>query len=513
MDAFILRGTMNRRVFLTGVAAGVTSVLTAPRYGTADASSGNNKQAPPNILWIMLDDGRADSLGCYNAPWAKTPHLDRLAETGVRFDVAIVQNPVCVPSRRSMKTGHYAHEVGPVAMGKAPETPGRYIDTDKMAHLDKAPNLLDAWTRRGMKPINLGKAHGFRGSFDMREDSKVLIDVHGNPTKAYRDIYGENRSTPQGKRYVTKTHKWMIGGILDVRPEDTETWRLGDVAVKTLKEETATDNPFFLRVSFHAPHVGCYVPREYFIDPETIELPLPTQAELNSKPKFERGPIRTYAGAEDLTSEEIGICRGTYYGMVALVDVQVGRILEVLKSSGKLDNTIVALTSDQGFQLGEHGFWKKRAFYEGNVRVPLILNCPARLPRGREIHEPVEMIDFMPTLMELSDMKPPRGIRGRSLLPLIEGKVDAWREACFSELDHSQSMYEELRQGTGRRVMVRTKDWKLIFFMDERVQDKDGALYSLAEDPGETINRYADPACADVIKRLEKLARKWDARK
>jgi arylsulfatase A-like enzyme len=183
--------------------------------------------------------------------------------------------------------------------------------------------------------------------------------------------------------------------------------------------------------------------------------------------------------------------------------------LHQLERLGLIDNTIIAFTSDQGFQLGEHGLWKKRVFYEGNVRVPFILRYPDRLPTGLTIEEPVEMIDFIPTLMELSGFDVPREIRGASLLPLIMGDVSTWREACFSEIDHSQSMYEELRKGTGRRVMARTKEWKMIFFMDNRVANKDGALYNLLNDPGELQNLYNDSAYEDVIRYLEDLADDW----
>ncbi|MBE0654625.1 MAG: DUF4976 domain-containing protein [Bacteroidales bacterium] len=111
--------------------------------------------------------------------------------------------------------------------------------------------------------------------------------------------------------------------------------------------------------------------------------------------------------------------------------------------------------------------------------------------------------------MEISKFKVPQDIRGRSLIPLIDGRVKEWRQACFSEIDHSQSIYEELRQGTGRQVMVRTKEWKLIFFMDSRVENKDGALYNLQSDPGEKRNLYHDPQYVDLITRLEKMAEEW----
>jgi len=462
----------------------------------------------PNILWIYLDDARADGIGCYGGQWASTPNIDRLASEGVMFSQAIIQNPVCVPSRKSMKTGYYAYEAGPVAMGKPPEVDGDYIDHSRMQHINESPILLDAWTGIGMKPVNIGKVHAFHDHFDLRGDPPRLFNVFGNPTDYFKANFGEHSEILNTERVFTRTHCWQIGGVLDIETEVTETWRLGDLALDLIDELAGKDEPFFLRVSFHAPHVACYVPREYYVDPSLIDLPLPDEDELAGKPGFEKGPLKIYAEA-DLTREQIDLARGTYFGMMDLVDVQVGRILRALEESGLLDNTIIAFTSDQGFQLGEHGLWKKRVFYEANVLVPFILRYPETLPRGLTIDEQVEMIDFIPTLLEMSGLHVPSEIRGASLLPLINGEVTTWREACFSEIDHSRSMYEELRQGTGRRVMVRTKEWKMVFFMDNRVADKDGALYNLVNDPGEKINLYGASEYADVISYLEKLAVEW----
>jgi arylsulfatase A-like enzyme len=463
----------------------------------------------PNILWISLDDGRADVLGCYDAPWANTPNIDRLAAEGVRFHDAIVQNPVCIPSRNSMKTGYYAYEAGPVEMGKLPEVKGDYIDPVQMKKINSGTVLLDAWTEVGMKPVNIGKVHAKSDRFDHRGDVQSLVNGVGKPTPFFKSKFG-NIEPPfvNSEKVLTRTHKWLIGGILDVEPEVTETWRLMDTALEVLDELVSKKSPFFLRVSFHAPHVGCYVPKEYFIDPSLITLPLPEAGELELKPEFEKGPLNIYAAA-DLSREQIDLARGTYFGMIALVDVQVGRIIQALKDAGLYENTIIAFTSDQGFQLGEHGLWKKRVFYEGNVRTPFILRYPKKLPKNKVIQEPVELVDFIPTLMELSGLIVPAEIRGKSLMPLIDGKVKHWRQACFSEIDHSQSMYDELRQGTGRRVMVRTSEWKMVFFMDSRVKDKDGALYNLKSDPGEKVNLYNDPQYKEVIANMEQLAERW----
>jgi len=494
---------MNRREFIkTSIGATLASGMVATSAKRSSAASERAKR--PNILWIMLDDGRADALSCYGKPWARTPHLDALAAAGVRFETTIVQNPVCVPSRKSMKSGHYPHAFGLTAMGKPAAVQPGY-----MKRARDVRNLLHAWDEIGMAPINIGKTHAYRKDWSRQQDVGPAFDVVGRPRT---DVVKE-RLQQSGTTYpaaVTKTHGWAIGGTVPLKPEEMSTWKLGDLALDTLEGLTAKNEPFFLRVSFHAPHVPCRVPKEYLVDPAQIELPLPTEKELASKPRFERGPLHVYAGAPHLTQEQIGIARGTYYGMLRLVDTQVGRLMEHLKKSGQWGNTIIAFNSDQGFQLGEHGLWKKRVFYEQNVKVPLILSCPALLPRGKVVEEPVEMIDFVPTLMDLCGLEVPPNISGRSLMPLIRSEITEWREACFCEIDHSMSMYEELRQRSGRRVMVRTKQWKMIWFMDERTEDKDGALYHLKEDPDETKNLYGKPEYRHVIDYLERLCHEWD---
>jgi len=495
---------MNRRILVATIACasafgGLMFIADATRAAEGKSTS------RPNILWIMMDDCRADALGCYGRPWAKTPHMDAVAGRGVRFDVALVQNPVCVPSRSSMKASQYPHTLGIMAMGRPAPVPPPYLAETKR----QFPSLLRCWKLSGIPPVNVGKIHAYRGDWDARGDVPANIVHNGKARtpelqKRINEWAAENPYPP----VKTKTHGWQIGGAIPIKPEESRTWKLGDRAVAVLRELATAGEPFFLRVSFHAPHVACSVPPEYMIDPATIKLPLPSQAELNAKPRFEREALRVYAGGLDLTPKQIGIARGTYYGMVHLVDTQVGRLLEVLRKSGKLDDTIIAVNSDQGFQLGEHGLWKKRVLYEQNVRVPLVISCPKLLPQGKVIEEPVEMIDFLPTLLELSRLDVPDGIAGRSLLPLVAGQAKQWRPACFCDIDHARSMYKELR-GSGRRVMVRSRTWKLVFFMDPRVAEADGCLYDLQRDPGETENLYGKPEYRQVVERLENAGRKW----
>ena len=456
----------------------------------------------PSILWIMLDDGRADALGSYGRSWALTPHMDRIAAAGVRFETAIVQNPVCIPSRTSMKASLYAHETGVMAMGQPAQTRGLYRKEVRAQY----PSLLKRWSEADIQPENVGKLHAFKGDWLHRGDPPADLDSHGKPTEHLRLEWRDRLLS----RVLTKTHEWMIGGLLDIPAPQLRTSRLGDRAVRRLRELTAAKQPFFLRVSFHAPHVACHISPSHYIDPTTIDLPLPVATELARKPRYERENIHIYGGAPDLSREEIQLARGTYYGMIRLVDDQVGRLLRVLEESNRLSDTIIVINSDQGFQLGEHGVWKKRDFYDSNVRVPFIMSAPNLLPAGKVVEQPVEMVDFLPTMLELSGFDPPEKIQGKSLLPLIRGEVQRWRPACFSEHDYSEDAYDELRKDGGRRVMVRTREWKLVFFMDERIQNADRSLYNLRTDPDEQHNLAGDPKYEATTEKLEEMARRWD---
>ena len=440
---------------------------------------------PPSVLWIMLDDGRADALGSYGRSWALPPHMDRIASAGIHFESAIVQNPVCIPSRTSMKASLYAHETGIMAMGKPAQPRGLY----RKKVLPHYPSLLKLWKKAGIQPKNVGKLHAFSQDWLQHGNPPADLDSHGKPTKHLRLKWRDRLLS----RVLTKTHEWMIGGLLDIPASGVE-----DVprAVERLRQLTATNQPFSLRVSFHAPHVACHISPSHYVDPNRIDLPLPTAAELIKKPRYERENIHIYGGAPDLTTEQIQLARGTYYGMIRLVDDQVGKLLRVLEESNRLSDTIIVINSDQGFQLREHGVWKKRDFYDSNVRVPFIMSASGRLPAGNVVQKPVEMVDFLPTLLELSGFDPPDNIRGRSLLPLILGEMQQWRPACFSEHDYSEDAYDELRKDGGRRVMVRTQEWKLVFLMDQRIQHQERSLYNLRRDPDEQDNLAGDPAYA-----------------
>ena len=245
----------------------------------------------PNVLWIIMDDCRADALGCYGKPWAKTPHMDALARNGVQFQTAVIQNVVCAPCRTSMITGEYPHTTGVMNMGAAPDVPAPYLKHEAdLAPKDKTlpENLLNAWTGAGIPLMNIGKLNCYA-------HDKYWIQLQSEKSNVDQfDVFGLtnnpetiSRLEQSGTTYpalVTENHRWAIGGTLPFEPEEMTTWKLGDLAVSKIRELTQSANSFFLKVAFHAPHVPWRVPLSYMIDPATIDLPLPTGEELNSKP-------------------------------------------------------------------------------------------------------------------------------------------------------------------------------------------------------------------------------------
>ncbi len=449
----------------------------------------------PNILWIMTDDQRVDSLHCYGSSWAKSPNVDALAVSGVLFRNAISQSPVCAPSRTSMLSGKYCRSVGLMAnRGKVKE--GTYPLTRK-------------FSENGYQLTNIGKLGSSMPGYKIF-DNTIDSPGYGGPAASPFELINEFKGKEKEFGVIKLPDFVIISGTYPLPEERTEHAITTTNAIDFI--ENRLREPFFLRVSMISPHTPVMPPKPYdtMFDPDEIPLPLPTEEELKSKPEFERIKLMQFSGsAGRITNKEVKKAWASYYGLTASVDHQVGRLLEVMKKNNLIDNTIVIFTSDQGVQMGEHGIFMKRNFYEQTVLSPLILSWPGHIPDGKVIDTQVELVDLLPTLLELVNIPQEKGIHGKSLLPLITGKTYKLREETFSEIDHSSSQYPFLTEGTGRRVMIRTEEWKLIYFVDKT--NPDGALYNLQEDPGEVKNLYYSPKYKEIIKKLEAIVTDWNA--
>lgn len=483
------RRTTRRRFLIRAAQAGGPLAFSA--WPRAVARAGLRR--PPNVLWIVTDDHRPDTLGCSGLEWLNTPNFDRIARRGVRFSHAFSQDPICTPSRSSMMTGRYNHAIGVMSNGNR-------LGPD-------APYLTRPLQAAGYQLVNVGKKLPSPKIFDVQ----IRPPGYGGPGAtpyALKPPF-EGMDEELGVLHLKEEFPIIIAGRYPLPADQTEPAITVTNAIRQV--EKGLTPPFLLRVSTIAPHTPILAPEPFdaMYDPARIPFQPPSEEELAKKPRYEQGMMQTCQGSLHLEPEEIQRSQACYAGLVSHVDDQVGRLLAVMLQRGLLDDTLVVVTSDQGVCLGEHGLFMKRNFYEQSAGAILIVSWPGRVPEGRVIDDPVELIDVMPTILDAAGVRLPSTAQGSSLLPLMTGR-EKGRDAVFSEIDFSTPQFDRYKMPNSRRVMIRTRQWKMSCFIHRSGDARDGDLYHLTEDPHELVNLWGDKTYADVIARLEARVKEWD---
>ena len=411
----------------------------------------------PNIVFILVDDLRFDALGCTGHPFIGTPNIDRIAAEGVLFRNAFVTTPLCSPSRASILTGRYAASHG-IQTNRNDQGASRKLDT--------FPLLLQ---RAGYATAYMGKWH--MGNDDSpRPGFDRWISFKG------QGVYVDPPLNIDGK--AVKINGYMT----DI---------LTDHAAEFISRKQ--DKPFCLYLSHKAVH-GPFTPAERHKDlfaQETVAAP-PADS-LEGKPALKRDPpppARARAGANPAAHERIA--KNQLRALMS-IDEGVGRLLKVLSDTGQLDNTLVIFTSDNGFFWGEHGLGDKRAAYEESIRVPLLMRYPRLIPANVKRDQLVLSVDIAPTLLELAGVAIPRGLHGRSLVPLLREDVGTWRESILAEY------FNEPNYRIPGWQAVRTKRWKYIHYTELEGMDE---LYDLQDDPHELKNLIKDPGVGARLKEM-----------
>ncbi len=448
----------------------------------------------PNVVVILTDDQRWDCLGAADTPYLgiRTPNLDRLAAEGARFRNAFVTTSLCSPSRASMLSGLYARA-------------HRVINnfTDFPAGLPGYPRQLRA---AGYETAYIGKFHMGEQSDEKRPGFDYWVTHTG-----------------QGQYYGTT---FNIDGRRE-RKDGYYTTVVTELAVEWL--ERKHDRPFLLILGHKAPH-GPFVPEDKYrhaFDAPKIEYP-PSAFDLAGKPTWvaERldtwhgiyGPL--YAFRKDFPDRSPGGLRAfgefvrSYLGTILSVDDSVGAVCRALARTGRLENTLVLFTSDNGFLLGEHGMIDKRTMHEESIRVPLLARWPKRIRPGTVIDAMVLNIDLAPSIVDLCSAPPLPAVHGRSWAPLLDDRPRGdWRTSWYYEYN-----YEKQFPYTPNVRGVRTAEWKYMHYPhgDGGPDRHKAELYNLKDDPHETKNRIDDPAAAGKLaelkaelERLQKEAGAW----
>lgn len=456
-------------------------------------------QCPPNILWLMTDEQRTDSLGCSGSPWAHTPNLDQIAQSGTRFSAAYTASPVCVSARACLLTGRPGSSIG-------------MLNNHHRLTLPDPQFLTWAFAANGYQVASFGKQHYncSRQAFDL-ESGQVL----GERVHYYRYNVPVDDKEAGVVRYDAGKSPWLFAGRYPGTVDDTPEMHNVRHALDWMsgRGSSARDpsRPYFLRLSFNAPHTPVVTPAPFdtLIDPGTIELPIHWPHQESFASATHRDYLWDYAGTHRLTADQIRRARQCYYGYVACVDHVFGTLLDALGEMGELDNTLIAFVSDHGTHLGDHGFMQKQSFWDASVRVPFFLAGPGI--QAQAVDTPVNTGSLLPTLLHLAGIQIPPQVEFPSLGEALRQGTPPAAAPVFSEIDYGLWDY---RSGD-RRVMVRDGRWKGWLYRDPRdptrfAETQDPVLYDLETDPGETHNLARDPDYAPVLEALIAQIDAWD---
>ncbi|UCG26690.1 MAG: sulfatase-like hydrolase/transferase [Bacteroidales bacterium] len=419
----------------------------------------------PNIVFLLTDDQRFSTIAAWGNHEVKTPSLDRLARAGFSFTHAHIMGgtsgAICMPSRAMLMTGKSLFHL---------EMKGATIPDDHIM----IPELL---REEGYKTFGTGKWHNGKQSFArcFSHGGKIFfggMSDHLNvpyfdfdPTGLYPE---ENKKT--GEKFSSELFV--------------------DEAIRFLEKE-AGDSPFFMYVSFTAPHDPRMAPDtfELLYAGDKIGLPgnfLPEHPFDNGEMKIRDEKLAPWPRTPEIVKDHLA----AYYAMITHTDHQIGRILDALEKNTKTENTIIIFASDNGLAIGQHGLLGKQNLYEHSVRVPLIISGPG-IPGNEKSEALCYLNDVFPTICDLTGIRIPQGPEGQSLIQVIKGRKMSFRDEVFYA-------YRNLQRG------IRTADnWKLIKYMVNNVETTQ--LFNLNKDPWEMENLAGDPACSVMLDELTDL--------
>jgi arylsulfatase A-like enzyme len=441
----------NKLFILTGLAA-IASTSCSQKENTSGQPA-----KPMNILYIMTDDHSFQTISAYDKRYIQTPNIDRIANEGVRFTNSFVANSISGPSRACMLTGKHSHKNG-------------FIDN---AHtFDGSQQTFPKLLRKaGYQTAMIGKWH--LTSDPTGFDYWNILVGQGD---YYNPIFIDNGEKRQIEGYATNITT--------------------DLALDWLDNKRDKSKPFCLLLHHKAPH------RTWM--PDTCDLRLYDDVTFPLPENF----YDDYAGRIAASEQEMSIIKDmdiVYDLKMADKENEIHSSNADLEKNDLLDNTLIVYTSDQGFYMGEHGWFDKRFMYEESFRTPLLM----RLPGGKkgDIPQLVQNIDYAPTFLELAGAPIPADIQGESLLPLLKGeRPENWRNSLYYHY------YEyPAEHSVKRHYGVRDDRYKLIhFYNDIDVWE----LYDLQEDPHEMNNLYGKPSYEAVMKRMRdelyKLQKQYD---
>ena len=451
---------MNRRKFLKTGLAGTTGLLVTQDMLTNNlfAQEKTVRKDVPNILLVMTDQQHRQSISAINCKHTHTPGMDSLFNRGTYFEQSYCTSPVCSPSRSSILTGRMPSETGV-----------------------------------------------FENSMSIRDDFPTIgqwLASEGN----YESVYA-------GKWHLPQSATMNIPGFRVLTPGIGGRGMLADTSVSMACEgylrNYQGNKPFFMVASFIQPHDICQwirvnekMPADFELD--AIESDLPPLPENFGFDPDEPKVVSAYRSKQNQTDQNWSgkywqYYMWSYHRMVEQVDGEIENLLLTMKETGLDKNTLIIFTSDHGEGLAEHQLTIKNVLYESAARVPFIISMPGKIPEKHiDTEHLVSGLDIVPTICDYAGLKPPEGVKGRSLKPILDGRKEEWRSFVAAESTNVKSHL-------GR--MIRTEKYKYIAYAN----DKNVQLFDLKNDPGELTNLAIDPGYATILKEHREMLTNWES--
>jgi len=479
----------------------------------------------PNILFIMADDHAAKAISCYGAGINNTPQLDRLAKEGMRFDHCYVTNSICTPSRAAILTGTYNHVNGVTTLethinnrlpnvAKHLQTGGYQTAVIGKWHLgegkDHEPTGFDYWS------VLPGQGEYFDPlMIEMGEE----VEVPGYATDVITDKslhWLEHRD--QSKPFFLMCHHKAPHREWDPHPknrhlyqDDIEIPETFDDDYKNRAKAAAEakmrikDDMTYADLGLVQPEGGAEVGERATLKSTRRKIPNPDDVSSLRLIDKDTGECFTFSSNEELSHFKYQRYMKRYLRTIASIDESVGRVLDYLDDNDLANDTLVVYTSDQGFFLGEHGWFDKRFMYEESFQMPFLVRYPQEIESGQVCKNVICNVDFAATFLDLANLSIPSYMQGNSFRPLLDGtKPDNWPDVAY----HRYWMHRDPDHNAYSHYGIRNQRYKLIYWYNEGYdlpgtnhggEDREWELFDCEKDPLELFNVFSHGAYQDVV--------------
>ena len=483
----------------------------------------------PNILFIMADDHAAKAISNYGCGLNHTPNIDRIGREGVRFDHCYVTNSICTPSRAAILTGTYNH-VNCV----------KTLDT----HMDnKFPNVAKHLQTGGYQTAIVGKWHLGEGKshepkgFDFwsvlpgqgeyfdpfmiemgkeTEEFGYVTDIITSKCINWLDSRDENKPFFLMCHHKAPHREW------EPHPKNRNLFNEDIVVPETFDDDyknrakaaaeakmRVKDDMKYADLGLVQPEGGSEIGER--VRPEMSHRKIPNPDDVSELRLIDKdtGQVYTFKTKQELGQFKYQRYIKRYLRTIASIDESVGELLDYLDDSNLAENTLVIYTSDQGFFLGEHGWFDKRFMYEESLQMPFLARFPKQISGGQISESLACNIDFAPTFLDVADLKIPTYMQGSSLLPLMIGTVPKnWQKIVY----HRYWMHRDPDHNAYSHYGIRDKRYKLIYWYNEGYElpgtnhggeDREWELFDCQEDPLELFNVYSNPKYRNVVQQMK----------